>query len=82
MVFIEHVEIVEITADFFGSMHGGVNVKIKPLREWREYIREHAFLNIGGYVELRGNALLLRRDLGQILHIALQFIGHGVEADG
>ena len=82
MVIIHQEEIVEIAAHLLGRGHGGVNIELMPLRERRENARQHGSLDMPGHVQLRADALLLRRNAAQIADILIQLRHHVLERLG
>ena len=58
MVAVGQEEIVEIPAHLFGRRHGGEKIKLRPVRERREFIRQHVCLNLPGHDQFLLNPLL------------------------
>ena len=52
MVIVDQEEIIQITADFLGRLHGGINIKIPPVREGRKHLRQSAGLDPRGNAQL------------------------------
>ena len=52
MVLIDHKEIIEVTADLPGGGHGGVQFKLFPVRECREFAGDHLSLDPGSHRQL------------------------------
>ena len=69
MVVIHQEEVVEVAAHFLGGGHGGIEVKLVPLREGRENTGQHIRLNLGGHVQLGADALLFSGDPGQVVQV-------------
>ncbi len=72
----EHKEVIEVSADLPGRLHGSINIKICPVREGREAVRQHVRLNAVGEGEFRMDSLFLSRHLCQIFLIILQVMLH------
>ena len=75
-------EVVEVSAHLLGRVHGGVHVELLPLREGRENPGQHVRLDLGGHVQLGADALLLRRDGGQVLDVLVDLQLHGLDGLG
>ena len=69
MVIVQQVIVIEVAAYFSGGMHGGVEVKIGPVRECGELAGEHVVLDLGGDAKLCAHALLFAGDLDQVVEV-------------
>ena len=52
MVLVDHEEIIEVTADFLGRGHRGIDIEIIPIRKGREDVWQHVGLDRRCQVEL------------------------------
>ena len=52
MIIIDHVEVIEIAADFFGRLHTGIQIKLFSIRKGRKDRRKHALLYCRSHIEL------------------------------
>ena len=59
MIFIDKVEVVKIAAYVLGRIHGREQVDFFPVREGRENMRQHAFLDLFGGSEFFYDLFLL-----------------------
>ena len=82
VVVVHQEEVVEVSAHLLGRVHGGVHVELLPLREGRENPGQHVRLDLGGHVQLGADALLLRRDGGQVLDVLVDLQLHGLDGLG
>ena len=80
MVFIQHKEVVEVTADLARRRHTGVESEVAALREGRKDARQHVVLDPCGDVELRTDAFGLCGDACEVVNIGAQGLCHLVEA--
>ena len=81
VIVVHQEKVVKIAADLLGRGHGGVEVKLRPLREGREDPRQHIRLDLGGDVQLRADALLFGGNGGQVRDVAVDIplhLLHGV----
>ena len=69
MVIINKEEIVEISADLLGRVHCCEDIKLRPLGERREDIREHIRLDLRCKLQLCSYTFLFLSYLGYILDI-------------
>ena len=79
VVVVHQEEVVEVAAHLLGRVHGGIHVEFLPLREGRENSGQHVRLDLGGHIQLGADALLLRRDGGQVLDVLVDLQLHGFD---
>ena len=60
MILIDQEKVVKVSAYLPGGIHGCVNVKLRPLGEWREFMRQHASLDPACHFQLCIQPLLLQ----------------------
>ena len=60
MIFVDHEEVIEISADLLCRIHGSVDIKLGTVRERREDGRKHACLNFRSDAQLGLGSLHLR----------------------
>ena len=82
MVFVNQIEIIEVSADFLGRIHDCVQIKFPAVREGRELCREHVQLNFRGNGQFRIQTLFFRGDFDDLVHIAPHFFRHIGEGPG
>ena len=66
---IHHEEVVEVSPYFLCGNHGGVQVELLGVGIRRENPRQHVGLDLCSDIELCADALLLRRDPGDLLDV-------------
>ena len=81
MVLVQHEEIIEVSADLLGRLHGRIDVKLGPVREGREDPRQHVRLDLGRNIELRADPLFFFGDLEQVCHVQLHVREHVRQGD-
>ena len=69
VIIVQHVEVVEVSADFFCRIHRGIDVKVSSFRERRENTRQHIRLDLCGNVQFRADAFLLFCHSGQVVQV-------------
>ena len=52
MIIVDQEEIIEIPAHFFGRRHGSEQLKLRPVRERRENLRQRVCLDLPGHAQL------------------------------
>ena len=82
MVLVHQEEIVEVAPHLLGRGHGRIDVELMPVRERREDAGQHMGLDFCRHIQLRADALLFRRDVGQIPDILPQLHRHVLEGLG
>ena len=82
MVVVDQEEIIEISSHLLGGVHDRVEIEFLPVRECREMHRQHVRLDVRRDGQLRVEALLLRRDLHDLLDVAAHFLRHVREGPG
>ena len=69
MIIVDQEEVVEITPDLLGRIHRRIQVKLPPVREGRENMRQHAALDQVGHLQFRADAFLFPRYLLDLFYI-------------
>ena len=82
MVLVHQEKVVKVASHFLGRGHGGVQVKLLPLRKGREDPGQHIRLYLGGHVQLRSDTLLFRSDGGEVFHIPYNVRFHFANSPG
>ena len=75
MIIINQEVIIEVTADFLGRIHGSIDIEVRPVRESREVMRQHALLNILRQGQLGSDSLLFGRYRLDRFHILDRLMG-------
>ena len=50
MVIVNQEEVIKITANLLGRIHGGIQIELGSFRECRENAGQHAFLDLLGHL--------------------------------
>ena len=79
MGLINQEEIVEVTSNLLGRIHGGIDIEFLVLVILIKILRQHAGLNVRSNRELTGNPLFLGGDILQIRNVLLERIRHMVK---
>ena len=79
MILIHKEEVVEISPNLFGRIHGSVNIAVSPVRECGKSARQHIRLDFFRNVEFRADPLPLRCSRGNLQHILLDPLNHAAE---
>ena len=79
VVLVDQEEVIKVSADLLGRMHGGKNIKGIVFRKGRELAGQHVRLDPGRQRELRPDPLPLRRDLCDAVDIVLDLLLHPVD---
>ena len=75
MIPIDQEEIIEVTADFLGRIHARVDIKLFSVREGRENIRKHRFLDLVRHAKLCSDPLFFRCHSLDLLQIQNCLVG-------
>ena len=67
MVFVDQEKVVKISADFFGRLHGCINVELRAVRKWGKFFGKRIGLDFGGQAEFGFDPFLFKRQLPSFL---------------
>ena len=81
VIIVHQEKVIKVAAHLLGRGHGRINFKLLPTGKSRENTGQHGGLDLGGHVQLRGNALLIRGDRRQVCHVVVQLIHHVPEGN-
>ena len=73
MVVIHHEEVIEVSADLLGRLHGGKEAELMPVGERRKESGQLAALNRIGHGKLGPDTFLLCRNPLHLIHILQRF---------
>ena len=79
-ILVQHIEIIEVAADFLRGRHTRVELEGQLPRKIRRHAGKHPRLDFLRDGKLGGDTLFFRRCPRQVLHIFLEIALHGVHA--
>ena len=82
VVVVDQKVIVEVSPHFPGGVHAGVQVEFRPIGVGREHMGHHAGLDQVRHAQLRADALLFRRDAGDVVDVLPGLLRKVVEGQG